>query len=453
MARILLLTTYFPPDQHIGATRWGRLGKYLTLLGHEFFVVAEDRALFVPQGGKVSFEPSEVRRVPYRSAKHMLARLSRLSKSLGKRPEGAEQSPGHQGTGMAAPRKRAAWPRQLMYALSDALDFPHSSTRWVRPALRVACAVIKQHDIDLIVATHPSMGTLLAARKLHLQFGLPWIADMRDPWSTDPVPPYLSPPLVRPFVAYLERRTLPAAAATVAVNRQTAQMLLVDPNRVAVIPNSFDPDDFVDDTSHPPSVPPRGGEALSVASSPQIVIAFIGSIGPFDGYKLFIDGWKTLNPRQDCPIRLHYYGRSYQALYEYAASRGLEPSLIVNRGLVPQIDAFAALQSADVLLVPGCTDPALEYHLGGKVLEYLGAGRPIVAVCGPVSSLRDLIEETGAGVVLTSPSAVSSWLESLIRNPAEVVSTMLAQRRVDKIRRYSTPYTAQEYDALISRVL
>ena len=40
--KILLIAPHFFPDEHIGASRWNRLSKYLIRDGHEIFVIASN---------------------------------------------------------------------------------------------------------------------------------------------------------------------------------------------------------------------------------------------------------------------------------------------------------------------------------------------------------------------------------------------------------------------------
>ncbi len=39
---ILLITSYYYPDEHVGASRWNRLSKYLKKAGDNVYVIASD---------------------------------------------------------------------------------------------------------------------------------------------------------------------------------------------------------------------------------------------------------------------------------------------------------------------------------------------------------------------------------------------------------------------------
>ena len=54
---------------------------------------------------------------------------------------------------------------------------------WAISAIEAAKNVIKNESIDGIVSTSPPYAVALAAYRLKVKMGLPWMADFRDPWA------------------------------------------------------------------------------------------------------------------------------------------------------------------------------------------------------------------------------------------------------------------------------
>lgn len=60
---------------------------------------------------------------------------------------------------------------------------PDTYVGWYRPALRAARAAAAQTPFDAVLSTSPPQTAHLVARTLCREKKLPWIADLRDPWT------------------------------------------------------------------------------------------------------------------------------------------------------------------------------------------------------------------------------------------------------------------------------
>src|SRR3546814_4551287 len=81
-------------------------------------------------------------------------------------------------------------------------------------------------------------------------------------------------------------------------------------------------------------------------------------------------------------------------------------STIANRGKVPRAAALAAQAAADALILVVGTDPWEDTLLPGKLFEYAGAGRPIVALANKASD---------SGRLIARSEEHTSELQSLMR--------------------------------------
>jgi hypothetical protein len=121
----------------------------------------------------------------------------------------------------------------------------------------------------------------------------------------------------------------------------------------------------------------------------------------------------------DLPKRLSidFYG------YDDPALRALQARHEVNdcvalRGFVPYRESIAAQRAADALLFLDWNDAAAEGMMTGKLFEYLGSRRPILALGpGPDSEAARLIATTGAGTTLTREEEIVQYLRRLLASP------------------------------------
>lgn len=123
---------------------------------------------------------------------------------------------------------------------------------------------LSEHKIDAIVATGEPFVLFNYAARLSAEFGIPWVADYRDPWSQDRR--RIGKRISRAWEADLERRVTASASAITTVSELVRDHLvqLHSGKASAVIPNGYDP------------------EAMAAASSSeqghdQLTIAFTGS--------------------------------------------------------------------------------------------------------------------------------------------------------------------------------
>ena len=95
---------------------------------------------------------------------------------------------------------------------------------------------------------------------------------------------------------------------------------------------------------------------------------------------------------------------------------GLE-RIVRHVGVLSRGDAIALQRSADVLVL--LTSPTLVWELPGKVFEYFGARRPILALAKDNEAAR-LVEETGTGwtVAPDDVDAIVAKLKSLLAGEA-----------------------------------
>lgn len=277
------------------------------------------------------------------------------------------------------------------------------SQSW-QPCARVAAeAVWEQVRPDVCLAEHGPDASLFLARWLKRRYGVPWLADFRDP-------------VLRPFHG-LARRTYAKVAhhlmaeawgsiAVTPVWAESDAALFGKPTRC--IPNGYEP------TEYAVPDPQQRNEFFTWA--------FAGNIR--DSFSIFVEGLRLaqtqLNAEERRVWRFRYWGVAYEKVTAQMTATGLRDNCEIH-GHGPRPAVLHALGKADILLLvtlPLTTqsDPLLAQGLyPGKVFECFGVGRPIVCVPSDGGLLDDLLRRSQAGVAFAEPAALASYFVTALR--------------------------------------
>lgn len=115
-------------------------------------------------------------------------------------------------------------------------------------------------------------------------------------------------------------------------------------------------------------------------------------------------------------------------------------------GQVPRAEALARLQAADAALLLLADGPDRDLFVGGKLFEYLGLNRQVLAVVPP-GDARRLLNELDWGIVADpEPHAIAAALERLVESPPP-------NQEADPERRYERRSLATQLGTLLDGVV
>lgn len=444
---ILLLTSYFPPDAHIGAMRWYRIGKALIAAGHQLHVISADNRsrlsmYHASQKGFRDISPSSVTRVSYpvrstllhwllrtpgiagRMLMHLRNQLFSSKKELSvNRPNSLGGYVGHS--------------KRLMMIMYRRCFFPHNSWSWGRHVVGHASKLMESQDINMIVATHPFPGTLRAAALLSKKYGVPWIADMRDPFHNDH---QLEDSWTRQRLFTIERAILETSSAIVTINSYLAEMLATS-SRVEIIPNCYEENQSL-------------GLRIYNTLQKTVTMTYTGTVHSNDRYTDFFESllclpaWNAKEPF----LRLLYYGHTFSILRNYVDSLLSKGICIVDCGFVSSELSRQALDNSDLLLVFGWRGPGYRCVMTGKAFDYLSVRKPIIAITEGDTALGVLIGRTGAGIVLDGKEEIQQFFISLRKEPREILDSLAMNRKQDVVDEYSVSTVARKYERLLYEI-
>lgn len=384
MKKVLIIAYYFPPSGGPGVQRVLKYVQYLRDFGWEPVVLtvrdgtfpARDESLLeaIPEGVRVVrtdiFEPYDLYRKLTGKSKSTAIDVNTIRKE-----------------GTSIPFKE-----RVAEAIRATFFIPDARIGWLRHAVREGIKVIAQEKIDAIYSSSPPYTCALIGRALKRRTGLPWVVGFRDPWTG--------------FLTTPNRWFLPAS-----IDRSLERSVFEEADRIEVAWLGI----MKDALTKYPSLPtskfvhlPNGYDSAdypvldaAVRSDNRFTVVYTGSMYGRRNPDAFLRAVESLVERglvDPAKIRLRFIGRFGEEVMAMFEKSTLSETIEVL-GYMPHSESIAQLLTGDALLL--VVDEAADSNeiVPGKVYEYLGSMRPLIAVAPEESAIADLIRETGAGVI------------------------------------------------------
>jgi glycosyltransferase involved in cell wall biosynthesis len=392
--KVLLVAYHFPPIGGGGVQRALKFARYLPEHGYEPIVVTgpgRSEDLWAPEDRSLVEEINGVR----------VARID-----------------------VAEPGPPGRWRRVADRALDRLSPFERW---WLAGVERLGERV--GHETDLILGELIPYSTAAATARLAQRLGIPWVADLQDPWALDEMWVYPTD-LHRLNDRRRMRHLLSTSAAVImntpeAVDRVLREFPELTYRPVVSIPNGFDSADF---NGRPP---PRDPSKFRIVHTGYLhtalglrhrrmraVRAVVGGM-PIRGVDFLtrshvfllqaVDELIRLEPELASVIEVHLAGVLTDADQRFAR----RSPYVVEHGYVTHAESIALLRSADLVFLPMHELPPGERAglVPGKTYEYVASGTPILGAV-PEGDARDLLAEVGTAS-LCDPSDVLAMIEIL----------------------------------------
>lgn len=306
--------------------------------------------------------------------------------------------------------------RGIKRRLEGWLRFPKPFSRWwTESATEAGARAIA--GCEVILATMSPFESGDVAQRLSRRFGIPWVADLRDPWALDEMQVYPS---------WLHRRMerarmgrLLASAAAIIMNTPEAVLALREAfprlrnKPVVSITNGFDQEDFAS------AVPPRSDRKFRIVHS--------GYLHTNNGLRLresrvhhilkgaepgvdiltrshavlleAIDRWIVRRPEISGELELVLVGQTSKEDRDCAEQSSVA-RLVRFTGYVSHQESVDLVRTADLLFLPMHNLPLGKRSriVPGKTYEYLASGRPILAAV-PDGDARDFLSKARSALL------------------------------------------------------
>ena len=410
MSRSILLVAYFyPPCRDTGILRPVSMARWLRRLGHRVTVLTTSAY------GELETDAEEPV-VRTADAQRWRARLAG-AETVGALFDSDTYS------GKPHPLSKVIVPEPLAVA-------------WAPFARRRALALHRRERFDCVITTSPPESAHAVGRALRRR-GVPWIADVRDAWTFEPLRPAFPTGAQRRLDEALERRWLGAADAVVCVSEPAAADLrrrgIADP---VVITNGWDPE----------AVPPAG-EPTGLLDPDRFTVLYTGRFGSYGrDPTALVEGIARLarqRPEVAQQLELAIAGPLTEAEAELFG-RDVSPAKITRIGSLPRERALALQREADALLL--IAHPERSQLLNIKLFEYLAAGRPLLALAAGTEGGRIVEELGGATVPAGDAAAIAEALERAVAGGLEPPAS-------DAVADFTYPAPAERMAAVVERAI
>ncbi|MCF4113127.1 MULTISPECIES: glycosyltransferase [Dethiosulfovibrio] len=436
MRKFIYLARYYPPISSIASMRSWKLAKYIKNFNWEPVIIAGEEKEGV---WNLPLPDVTVCRVPSRSTLDRLAREFQ-ERSIQRADSGRLKSKTGERGGIRLARFAHRMAREIF-------AYPDEYSKWMHNSLRCAKKAIVRDQPKAIISTASPFSSHVVADKISRDFGIPWIADYRDLWSDSHLTDYSS--LRRFFDRRLEKRTLRSASKVVTVSKPLADRLEDLLGRsVDVITNGFDQEDY----DNYLSCSDKNNETNNV---PVFSIVYTGSIyrgkqdlQPFFDAISFLVKNNMIDPLK---IKVSFLGVDPRKLPPNLIEEDIN-SIVSFEDRIPVEQVIQRQLNSSVLLFLSWADLTQKGLYSGKIFEYLGARKPILAIPeNPGSVVDDLIKDTNCGFVCSNSDriakAIKCWYDEFYENGR--VSYLGYE---DKIMEYDRKRQAKQFAVLLDSI-
>jgi len=403
MKKVLVIAYYFPPIRTSGSMRPLGFCRYLEEYGWKPRVLTSDLSSVNPpldvDMGLIEQLPAAIQvdrvahKTPQRSLLHCREKFRALRCKLHLSQESRPID--EQTRTIRLPASAGRYQKLRETVLEWLFSFPDAQCFWLRPAVQRFSSIPPSEYPDVILATGGPWTSFLVGKALGQRFGVPFVADFRDPWINNPNRRQFSAALFERHKR-LEKAICKAAATVIANTDELTAQFRRDyaelKDKFITITNGFD------DAPCAPLESTRRYHLVSSASAPPVELSHFGTIygnrNPLP-FLLALDSLfkeKLVNGDQ---LRIRLVG---DWLVEDHQSNVLAQQLEKNGLLrrypsVPHSVCLEQMSLAQALLL---LQPAYPLQIPAKIFEYIAAGRPIIVIGGE-GATASLVERHRAG--------------------------------------------------------
>jgi len=279
------------------------------------------------------------------------------------------------------------------------LLIPDPQIVWAGAAYVRSLAIARRERPDVIFSTSPPNSVNILAAALARKLGVPWIADMRDPWTEGIRRKQWYPgnSARQAREERWEKEIFTRASAVVVTTEATRDDFLrkyawCPPERVSVITNGFDPEDFAHVSAQPKFLEPG-----------LLHVTVTGTVETLFDLMPFLSAVRDLvcaSADARRLLRVNFVGAKRQPLYdEFIAREGIA-DVVRFYPFKPHAESVQYVADSTVLML--CQVPREDsgaIKIQGKMCEYLYTRKPILALTIP-GETASILQRAGLGRVV-----------------------------------------------------
>lgn len=382
MKNLLVIAYYFPPSGGPGVQRVLKHIKYIREFGWNPIVLtvsngdfpAKDRSLLeqIPKDVQVIrthiYEPYDLYRFITRKDKNTAIDVNVIKKDNQK---------------ISIVEKFAEFIRATFF-------IPDARIAWYFTARTAIDNLLKEKKIDAVYSSSPPYTCSLIARYVQRKYNIPWIAGFRDPWTgfiSSPKRWFLPKYIDKSFEksTFSEAKAVECAWVGIIKDAITKYPEL-DKNKFHHVPNGYDSEDF-----------PK----IEFKENSEFTLTYTGSMYGRRNPKVLFEAVEQLivDKKIDVnKIKFRFIGRFGNEVHDMFEKTSFSNKIEVI-SYMAHIDSISNLMTSDALLLVVDESKESEEIVPGKVYEYIGVQKPIIAIGPENGAVGRLINETNSGKI------------------------------------------------------
>lgn len=444
---VLLITYNWPPDLSVGSVRPVHLARGLARNGWRPIVLTVDERYYELKHSETTNSPSDITVIRTRRFLSPREIYAFLKKVL--RPLQGEVPIVHENVVAGNSSGSNRWLARLKRSIVSLVNIPDEYVGWIPFAVWGGVRAVRKYKINCVVSTAPFFTAHLVAGMVSMFAQVPWVAEFRDPWSSNVHKSLGGRSGLSEYLArWLEQRVVHAAERVVCVTSvMTEAYCALYPDeplcKWATITNGFDKEEF---------------KAMgSVRANRRFTITYLGSFNYFRRPHLLLQSVADLlreGAIKKDDVLIKFIGECRyadgQSVAELAEGLGLE-GICEIVDLLPRPEVFREMMEAYVLLLLANEQPL---QIPGKTFEYMGAGRRVLTITESTSATAEVVRYTGIGEVV-APGDLSAMKQVLRQWYGEYCSGSIREREpsrgnAGRIMEYEWEVLAARYAALLA---
>ncbi|MCB0374647.1 MAG: glycosyltransferase, partial [Sinomicrobium sp.] len=378
MKKVLIITYYWPPSGGAGVQRWMRFVGNLRKFGWEPVIYTAKDALYPVFDEKLASQlPEGIRtlrlKVPEPNA--FIGKLLFWKKDKSDVIYKNQEQKGDKGSVF----------QKILWFIRGNLFIPDARFLWIKPSVSYLEKALAGENCDVIVSTGPPHSLHLIGKKLKEKFGIPWVADFRDPWTSMD---YLQAMFLTKYAKKKHKRLEER------VIRSADEIIVVGRTMYTEFKNNYGRDSAIIHNGYNESHKKKAG-----APDKKFTIVHIGS---FLSNRNCNDLWEVLADRIKTDkafsgnLEIRLIGNVAPNVITSIDNYGLGEHL-ARIGYVAYEKTLDYLYAAQVLLLPIDRIENAEFVVTGKLFEYLRSERPVLLLGPTHGDAADIIRNCHAG--------------------------------------------------------
>lgn len=288
----------------------------------------------------------------------------------------------------------------------EILERPDIYSSWIPAAARTALEALERGQSGVLATFASPMSCHLAGLRVKQRMpSLRWIAYFGDPWARNPMA--TRGRLSERSSERMEARVIEAADLLVFPCEEAARHSLERYRAGTAAKARIATHGYEESLFPAPSTLQAGGD---------LVFSYLGGMYASRGPGPLLDALSALarkSPSELSGVRVRLIGRG--VVESGSLPVGIPPGLISFSPEVPYRESLRLMRESDALLLLDPSSPGSGVFLPSKLIDYIGAGRPLLGLCQQGASARILGEMKAwvapLGDVEASACALAALLE------------------------------------------